>query len=127
MRICSLAPAVAVILQMSAAAWAQSTVQQPVPEENLSEKIINPIAFLMRLTLENKYSPSLWDTPGEENQVEGDWVIPSKFFNKPNLARIKVFFDTSETDGTHGLSEVQIFNLMLSQRSWGSLGVGISV
>jgi len=54
MRICSLAPAVALILQVSAAAWAQSTVQQPVREENLSEKIINPIAFLMRMTLENK-------------------------------------------------------------------------
>jgi hypothetical protein len=112
---------------MSATAWGQSTVQQSAGEENLSEKIINPIAFLMRMTLENKYSPSLWDTPGEENQVEGEWVIPSKVFAKPNLARIKLLFNTSESDGTHGLSEAQIFNLILSQRSWGSFGVGISV
>ena len=127
MRIWSLALVVALILQMSVTVWGQSTVQQPAGEENLSEKIINPIAFLMRMKLENKYSPSLWDTPGEENQVEGEWVIPSKIFAKPNLARIKLLFDTSESDGTHGLSEAQIFNLILSQRRWGYFGVGISV
>jgi hypothetical protein len=127
MRIWSLALVVALILQMSVTVWGQSTVQQPAGEENLSEKIINPIEFLMRMELENKYSPSLWNTPGEENQIEGEWVIPSKLFARPNLTRIKIFFDTSETDGTHGLSEAQIFSLMLSQRSWGSLGVGISV
>src|SRR5215471_13478584 len=121
MRIWSMAPVVALILQMSATVWGQSTVQQPAGEENLSEKIINPIAFLMRMTLENKYSPSLWDTQGQENQVEGEWVIPSRFFARPNLARIKIFFDTSESDGTHGLSESQIFHLILSDRSWGHL------
>jgi hypothetical protein len=91
MRISPLASVVALILQMTATAWGQSTVQQPAREENLSEKIINPIAFL-RMTLENKYSPSLWDTPGEENQVEGEWVIPSKIFAKPNLARTQTPF-----------------------------------
>ena len=127
MRIWSLASIVALILQMSATAWGQSTVQQPAREENLSEEIRNPIAFLMRMTLENKYSPSLWDTPGLENQIEGQWVIPSKLFAKPNLARIKLLFDTSESDGTHGLSEAQIFDLILSRRSWGTFGAGISV
>jgi len=127
MRIWSLVPVVALIVQMSATVWGQSTVQQPAGEENISEKIINPIALLMRVKLENKYSPSLWDTPGEENQVEGEWIFPSKFFNKQNLARIKIFFDTSETDGTHGLSEVQIVHLILSQRSWGVFGLGVSV
>ena len=127
MRISLLVSVVALILQMTATVRGQSTVPQPAREENLSEKIINPIAFLMRMTLENKYSPSLWDTRGEENQVEGEWVIPSKIFAKPNLARIKLLFDTSESDGTHGLSEAQIFDLILSQRNWGTFGAGISV
>jgi hypothetical protein len=127
MKIWWMALVVGLILEMSATVWGQSTAQQPGGEKNLSERIINPIAFLMRMTLENKYSPSLWDTPGEENQVEGDWVIPSKLFARQNLARIKLFFETSKPDGSHGLSEAQIFNLMLSQRSWGSFGVGVSV
>jgi hypothetical protein len=127
MRVWSLALVVALIFEMSATVSGQSTVQQPVGEENISEKIINPIAFLMRMTLENKYSPSLWHTLGEENQVEGDWVIPSKIFARPNLARIKLVFETSKPDETHGLSEAQIFNLMLSQRSWGSFAFGMSV
>jgi hypothetical protein len=115
------------ILLPGATALGQSSPQQPGREENLSEKVINPIAFLMRMTVENRYSPSLWDTRGEENQVEGEWVIPSKLFARPNLARIKILFDTSESDGTHGLSEAQIFDLVLSEHRWGTFGAGISV
>ena len=118
----------ALILLLSAPAFGQSTQQQlPAREENLSEKIINPIAFLMRLTVENKYSPSLWNSHGEENEVEGTFVVPFEAFAKQNLARIKLFFETSAADGTHGLSEAQIFDLVLSERSWGTLGAGISV
>lgn len=116
------------VLLLSATAFGQSSAQQaPVREENLSEKIINPIAFLMRLTAENKYSPSLWNSHGEENEVEGTFGVPFEAFAKQNLARIKVFFETSASDGTHGLSETQIFDLVLSERSWGTLGAGISV
>ncbi len=127
MRVWLVAIVAPLVLLVSATDLGQSTAQQQPPEENLSEKVINPIAFLMRMTAENKYSPSLWGTPGEENQVEGEWVIPSKVFAKPNLARIKIFFETSKSDGTHGLSEAQIFDLVLSQRRWGTLGAGISV
>src|SRR5262245_57700688 len=117
----------ALILLLSAPAFGHSTQQQPpAREENLSEKIINPIAFLMRLTAENKYSPSLWNSHGEENEVEGTFVVPFEAFAKQNLARIKLFFETSASDGTHGLSEVQIFDLVLAERSWGTLGAGIS-
>jgi hypothetical protein len=115
------------LLLWGAPAWGQPTPPQQKPEENLSEKIINPIAFLTKMTVENKYSPSLWGTPGDENLVEGVLTISSKIFAKPNLARIKIFFDTSESDGSRGLSEAEIFDLVLFDRSWGTLGAGISV
>src|SRR4029077_2393701 len=127
MRVWLVAANTALILLLSEPAFGQSTAQQPAREENLSEKIINPIAYLMRLTAENKYSPSLWNSHGEENEVEGTFVIPFEAFAKQNLARIKVFFETSSSGGTHGLSEAQIFDLVLSERSWGTLGAGISV
>jgi hypothetical protein len=110
---------------LSAAAWGQST-SQPPSDESLSSKVVSPIAFLPRVTLENKHSPSLWDSAGEENQVEGEFVIPFEGFSRPNLARVKVIFETSKPDGTHGLTESEIFYLTLSVRSWGDLGAGIT-
>src|SRR6516165_4963028 len=117
--------AVVMILLLSSSIRAQSA-PQAAHEENISEKVINPIAFLMRLTLENKYSPSLWDSSGEQNEVEGELVIPFEAFSKQNLARIKILFETSSPDGTHGLSESEIFDLLLFQRRWGTFGAGVT-
>ena len=55
----------AFILLLSTSASGQAA--QPAHEENLSEKVINPIALLMRFTAENKWSPSLWNIRDEEN------------------------------------------------------------
>jgi hypothetical protein len=118
--------AIALILLLSAAASGQPAAQGPVSDENISEKVINPIAFLTRLTAENKYSPSLWNSRGEENQVEGEFVLPFEAFSKQNLARIKILFETSSPDGTHGLSQAEIFNLVLFPRHWGTFGAGLS-
>jgi len=92
--------------------------------ENLSEKVINPIAFLVRFSLENKYSPSLWNSRGEQNEVEGQVVVPFEAFARENLARIKILFETSSPDGTHGLSESEVIDLLLFPRRWGTFGVG---
>jgi len=126
MRVWWVACHTAPILLLSATVLGQSTAQQQPHEENLSQKVINPIAFLLRVTAENKYSPSLWDSRGEENQAEGEFVIPFKAFARQNLTRIKVIFETSKPDGTHGLSESEIFDLLLSQRSWGTFGAGFT-
>jgi hypothetical protein len=115
------------ILVLSTTASAQSTAQLSTHDESVSEKVINPISFLMRFTAENKYSPSLWDSRGKENEVEGQFVIPFEAFRKKNLARIKIFFETSSPDGTHGLSESEVFDLVLFPRSWGTFGAGVAV
>jgi hypothetical protein len=125
MRIWPLASKVVLIWALSASASGQSTAQPPSPE-SLSSKVVNPIAFLTRVTAENKYSPSLWDSGGEENQVEGDFVIPFEAFTRQNLARVKVIFETSKPDGTHGLSESEVFYLLLSERRWGTFGAGVT-
>jgi len=127
MRSWRLAPQVAVILLLSTSALGQSkAANQPPQEESLSEKVINPIALLGKATAENQYSPSLWDSRGEENEVQGTFLIPFKAFAKQNLARIKVIFETSSPDGTHGLSASELFDLIHFQRSWGVFGAGIT-
>src|SRR5215831_9601952 len=92
------------LIALSSSALAQST-SQPSPDESVSSQVTNPIAFMTRLTAENKYSPSLWDSKGEENQVEGVFVIPFQAFAHQNLARVKVIYETSKPDGTHGLTQ----------------------
>jgi len=102
----------------------QAIAQQPAQKESVPAEVINPLAFLMKFTVENDYSPSLWNSRGEENEVQGEIVIPSEAFAKQNLARIKIFFATSSPDGTHGLSQSQVVDLILFQRHWGTFGVG---
>src|SRR5215471_3609748 len=126
MRVWPLASKAVLIWALSASAPGQSTASQTPSGESLSSKVVNPIAFLTRITAENKYSPSLWDSGGEENQAEGDFVIPFEAFTRQNLARVKVIFQTSKPDGTYGLSESEIFYLLLSERSWGTFGAGIT-
>jgi hypothetical protein len=104
----------------------QATAQQPTQKESLSAKVINPIAFLMKFTVENQYSPSLWDSRGEENQVQGEIVIPFEAFAKQNLARMRIFFQTSSPDGNRGLSQAQFVDLILFQRAWGTFGAGVT-
>jgi hypothetical protein len=114
----------AVLLTTSIAG--QAVAQQPVYKESVAAKVINPIAFLMKFTVENQYSPSLWDSRGEENEVQGEIVIPFEAFARQNLARIRVFFETSSPGGTRGLSESQVVDLILFQRGWGTFGVGVT-
>src|SRR5215475_2962677 len=126
MRVWRLASKVALIWILSASALGQSTGSQTPPPDTLSSKVVNPIAFLTRITAENKYSPSLWGSGGEENRVEADFVIPFEAFTRQSLARVKLTFETSKPDGTHGLSESEIFYLLLSERSWGTFGAGVT-
>ena len=49
----------------------QAMAQQPARQESVSAKVINPIAFLMKFTVENDYSQ---DKRGEENEVQGEIV-----------------------------------------------------
>jgi len=95
-------PEITLIMALSAVALGQIIVQPPVIEESLSEKVTNPVEPLMRITAENAYSPSLWKARGDENEVKGVFVVPFKAFAAQNLARIKIFFDASASDGTHG-------------------------
>ena len=126
MEVCSACPAVVLILLLSASVSGQPITQQRANEENTSDKVINPIASLMRLTVENRYSPSLWDSHGEENELEIQAAIPFQAFAKQNLARIKVFFETSSPDGNHGLSESEIFDVLLFPHSWGTFAAGLT-
>jgi hypothetical protein len=116
--------ALAVLLTTSIATPA--TAQHPAPNESVSAKVINPIAFLMKFTVENQYSPSLWNSRGEANDVQGEIVIPFEAFAKQNLARIRIFFETSSPGGTRGLSELQVIDLILFHRGWGTFGAGVT-
>jgi hypothetical protein len=123
-----LSPSGALLLTLTLAgsALGQSTAQLPSQDEPLSQKVTNPIALLMKITAENKYSPSMWDVNDDENEIEGVFLLPFKAFAKQNLARIKMFFQTASSDGTHGLSETEIFDLLLFERGSAEFGAGVT-
>ncbi len=116
----------ALLLLLSVPAFGQSAAQLSAQTESLAEKVTNPVEPLMRVTAENAYSPSLWNTRGEENQVKSIFVVPFTAFTRKNLARMRVLFDTSAADGTHGLSKLEIFDLLLFERSRGIWAAGIT-
>jgi hypothetical protein len=64
--------------------------------------------------------------PWKRNEVQGEIVVRSEAFAKQNLARIKIFFETSSPDGTRGLSQSQVVDLILLQRVWGTVGAGVT-
>lgn len=117
---------VVVAILLAASISSQALAQQQARQGSVSAEVINPIAFLMKFTVENDYSPSLWDRRGEGNEVQGEIVVPFEAFAKENLFRVKVFFETSSPDGTHGLSQSQVIDLILFRRRWGTFGAGIT-
>jgi hypothetical protein len=116
--------AIALSLFLTTSIAEESIAQQP--SQAVSETVIEPLPFLMTFTLENKYSPSIWGSRGEANQVEGQFLVPFEAFTKQNVVRIKVLFETSSPDGTHGLNESEIVYVMLFPQSWGTLAVGVT-
>jgi hypothetical protein len=118
--------AIALTLLLTTSIAEESIAQQPLQTQSVSEKVIDPLAFLMTFTLETEYSPSVWGSRGEANQVEGEFLVPFEAFSKQNVARLKVLFETSSPDGTHGLSESEMVYLMLFPQSWGTFGAGIT-
>jgi hypothetical protein len=111
---------------LTASIAGKAIAQQSAHKESVSTKVINPIAFLMKFTVENQYSPSLWNSRGEGNEVQGEIVVPFEAFAKQNLVRMRIFFETSSPDGTRGLAQSQVVDWILFQRGWGTFGVQLS-
>lgn len=98
--------------------------QSQAPAPSLAAQVVDPTAPLKLLTLQNKFSPSLWRVDDNENEVDLLAAIPHHAFGMPNILRLTVPYVTSQPSGTRGLSDVAIFDIVISERKWGTFVFG---
>jgi len=91
---------------------------------SLAAQVVDPTAPLKSYLFQNRYSPSIWGIDDRQNEVMMQAAIPHQLFDMPNIFRVTVPYMTSVPTGERGLSDVQIFDVVIYPRSWGNLALG---
>ena len=87
-------------------------------------QVVDPTAPLKNFLFQNRYSPSMWGIDDRQNEVTMQAGIPHQLFSMPNIFRVTVPYMTSIPTGERGLSDVQIFDVVIYPRNWGNLALG---
>jgi hypothetical protein len=103
---------------------AGSAMAQDPATPNLAAQVVDPTAPLKTFILQNRYSPSLWGLDDKQNDLLFQAGIPHELLSMPNIFRISVPYVTSQPSGERGLGDVEIFDVFLYQRGWGTLALG---
>jgi hypothetical protein len=98
--------------------------QAPSTGANLAGQVVDPTAPLKTFTLQNRYSPSVWGIDDKQNDLLFQAGIPHELLSMPNIFRISVPYVTSQPLGERGLGDVELFDVFLYQRGWGTLALG---
>jgi hypothetical protein len=115
------APALALYLFLHATA---AMCQDQSTSPSLAGQVVDPTAPLKNYLFQNRYSPSIWGVDDRQNEVTMQAGIPHRLFDMPNIFRITLPYMTSVPSGERGLSDVQIFDVVIYPRSWGNLALG---
>ena len=91
---------------------------------NLAAQVVDPTAPLKTFILQNRYSPSVWGLDDRKNDLLFQAGIPHVLLNMPNIFRISVPYVTSQPLGERGLGDVEIVDIFLYQKGWGTLALG---
>ena len=91
---------------------------------SLAAQVVDPTAPLKNFLFQNRYSPSTWGLDDRQNEVTMQAGIPHQLFSMPNIFRVSVPYMTSVPSGERGISDIQIFDVVIYPRSWGNLALG---
>src|ERR1700749_1772999 len=94
-------------------------------EENLAAKVADPTASITTITLQNKFSPSLWGIDDRQNEVDLQLAVPFNLFGKTNILRATVPHLSSTPAGNRGLGDVSLFDIFIFPKKWGTPVVGV--
>jgi hypothetical protein len=101
--------------------------QEPSATGDLSRAATDPTASLMALNFIGTYVGDYRDDqPGSDDdstELSFRPVIPFKAFGKSNIMRLTIPYNAGGR-GTHGLSTISVFDLIVQEKSWGRLGYG---
>lgn len=94
--------------------------------ERLIDRVTDPTAWLMDLRMRHEWS---WPTSagnGDFQLVQFRPTIPFQAWGTVNVLRVTVPYDVQSDDGA-GIGDIEIFDLVVVQESWGRWGVGPSL
>ncbi len=94
--------------------------------ERLIDRVTDPTSWLMDLRMRHEWT---WPTsPGnsDSQSVQFRPTIPFQAWGTINILRVTVPYDV-QSDGGAGIGDVEIFDLVVVQESWGRWGVGPSL
>lgn len=94
--------------------------------ERLIDRVTDPIAWLMDFRLRQQWNWPVAVTDPDRQEVEFRPTIPFLAWGQVNLLRVTVPYDLEGASGA-GLGDIQIFDLLVFEPSWGRWGVGPSV
>ena len=103
---------------------AGSAMAQDPGAPNLAAQVVDPTAPLKTFILQNRYSPSVWGLDDRQNDLLFQAGIPHVLLGMPNIFRISVPYVTSQPSGERGLGDVEIFDVFLYQKGWGTFALG---
>src|SRR5688572_2718836 len=98
--------------------------QDPAAGPSLAAQVVDPTASLKTFILQNRYSPSIWGLDDRRNELLFQAGVPHDVFNIRNIFRISIPYITSQPMGERGLADVEIFDVFLYQKGWGTLALG---
>jgi hypothetical protein len=105
----------------------ESDRRRAIPEssrrERLIDRLTDPTEWLMSFRLRQSWNQPLNANAGETQETEFRPTIPFIAWDCENILRVTLPYDVQSPSGA-GLSDVTIFDLIVTQASWGRWGVG---
>lgn len=94
--------------------------------ERLIDRVTDPTSWLMDLRMRHEWSWPASAGNGESQTVQFRPTIPFQAWGTINVLRVTLPYDVQSDDGA-GIGDVELFDLIVIQESWGRWGVGPSL
>jgi hypothetical protein len=98
----------------------------PETGERLIDRATDPLSWLMTFMFRDEIVVPTVGTDEELNQLDFRTQLPFHAFGKFNIARVEVQYNISSADGD-GLEDVMLYDLVVTETSWGKWGIGPSM
>ncbi|WP_120500563.1 hypothetical protein [Roseovarius sp. EL26] len=92
--------------------------------QSLASKASDPTASLMSFQLQNFYTPNRYSSGGSQNIVQFRAAVPFKTGNLNHIARLTLPYVSQNSNGSTGIGDATLFDLIAFDKSWGRIGVG---
>jgi hypothetical protein len=108
--------------------WASSSLflAEHGRRERLIDRVTDPTAWLLDVRIRQQWNWPVELTDPDSQAIQFRPTIPFTAWEHVNLLRVTVPYNLQSTDGA-GLGDVEIFDLVVFEETWGRWGAGPSV